>query len=401
MPSWLLPENISDVLPAEADRIESLRRDCLRLFRSWGYERVVPPLIEHIESLLIGSGRELGSRTAQLVDQSTGRILGVRADMTPQVARIDAHLLDSRGITRLCYAGSVLHARPAGLFASREPFQLGAELYGHGGVAADLEIITLMVESLATAGVRALRIDLCHMGIVPALLQALTDSREALEIEEDAIYALLLAKDKPALSALRERAPVIGNALFELVGLYGPVQPGAHASQVLARARQLLPDLPAVRGALDTLERIVSASVWQRHPELELSIDLADLRGYRYHNGVSFAAYVRARPDAVARGGRYDGVGEVFGRARPATGFSIELRDLASLSEASPAPTAILAPADEDADLEASIARLRAEGEIVIRCMADEPPTPAWIVCDRGLVRVEGKWRVQPLSRAS
>jgi ATP phosphoribosyltransferase regulatory subunit len=401
MPSWLLPENISDVLPADAARIESLRRDCMDLFRSWGYELVIPPLIEHIESLLTGSGRELAGRTAQLVDQASGRILGIRADMTPQVARIDAHLLDSQGVTRLCYAGSVLHARPAGLFASREPFQLGAELYGHGGVEADLEIISLMVESLALAGVHELRIDLCHMGIVPALLHESSDALQRLDIEEDAIYALLLAKDRPALSLLGEREPTLGRALLALTGLYGPVQPGAHAFEVLSRARQTLPDLAAIRAALDTLERIVSAPVWLRHPALELSIDLADLRGYRYHNGVSFAAYVRGRPDAVARGGRYDGVGAVFGRARPATGFSIELRDLASLGEPCSAPAAILAPALEDIELDSVIARLRSTGEIVIRCMPDEPATPTWIRCDRSLVRVGSEWLVQPLSRAS
>lgn len=401
MPSWLLPENIADALPADAARIESLRRDCLDLFRAWGYELVVPPLIEHIESLLIGSGRELAGRTAQLVDQATGRILGVRADMTPQVARIDAHLLGTEGVTRLCYAGSVLHARPSGLFASREPLQLGAELYGHGGVAADLEIIRLMVESLAGAGLRALRIDLCHMGIVPALLGSAPDVLDRLGIDEDGVYALLLAKDKPALARLCDRDPVMGPALLELAGLYGPVHPGADAAEVLARARRVLPELPAISDALNTLERIVSAPVWRRHPSLEVSIDLADLRGYRYHNGVSFAAYVRGRPDAVARGGRYDGVGAVFGRARPATGFSIELRELASLSEASAVPSAITAPASEDPDLDTEIDRLRQSGEIVIRCMPGEPSTPAWIQCDRELVKLGDQWFVRPLSRAS
>jgi ATP phosphoribosyltransferase regulatory subunit len=401
MPSWLLPENIADVLPAGAERVERLRRECLDLFRSWGYELVIPPLIEHIESLLIGSGRELAGRTAQLVDQSSGRILGVRADMTPQVARIDAHLLGAQGMTRLCYAGSVLHARAAGLFASREPLQMGAELYGHGGVAADLEIIGLMVESLALAGVHELRIDLCHMGVVPALLAAFPEALVRFGLDEDDIYALLVAKDKPALAALRERDPVMGKALLELAGLYGPVRPGARAYEVLEQARLALPDLAAVRGALDTLEQIVRAPVWQRYPGLELSIDLADVRGYRYHNGVSFAAFMRSRADAIARGGRYDGVGAVFGRSRPATGFSLELRELAGLSDPGEPTAAILAPSVDDGALESRIAELRAAGEIVIRCMADQRPTPAWFNCDRALVQVGQQWLVQPVNRAS
>lgn len=401
MPTWLLPENIADALPPEAHGIEYLRRRTLDLFRSWGYEQVIPPLIEHIESLLIGSGRELASRTAQMVDQSSGRILGVRADMTPQVARIDAHLLDAQGVTRLCYAGSTLHARPSGVFASREPLQIGAELYGHPGVGADLEIISLMVEALVAAGIDRLRIDLSHMGIVPALLAEASEGWMGPGIEDEAIYALLLAKDKPALALLRDRAPVPGRALYELADLYGPVSPGASASEVLERARRVLPLRAEVRAALDTLEQIVQAPVWTRFPGLELSIDLADLRGYRYHTGVSFAAYVSGRADAVARGGRYDGIGSVFGRDRPATGFSMEMREIASLACIELPPRAILAPEQPDPALDAEVRRLRADGHIVIRCMPGDSPTPAWIRCDRELVQVDGRWVLQPLQQHS
>jgi len=401
MPTWLLPENIADALPSEAHRVEQLRRQTLDLFRSWGYEQVIPPLIEHIESLLIGSGRELASRTAQMVDQSSGRILGVRADMTPQVARIDAHLLDAQGVTRLCYAGSTLHARPSGLFASREPLQIGAELYGHGGVGADLEIISLMVESLVAAGVDRLRIDLSHMGIVPALLSDAPEGWMGPGIEDEAIYALLLAKDKPALALLRDRAPTPGCALYELADLYGPVSPGASASEVLERARRVLPSREEVLEALDTLEQIVQAPVWARFPGLELSIDLADLRGYRYHTGVSFAAYVIGRADAVARGGRYDGIGSVFGRDRPATGFSMEMREIAALAESEPPPGAILVPERVDPALDSEVRRLRAEGQIVIRRMPGDSPTPAWIICDRELALVDGRWVLQPLQQHS
>ncbi len=399
MASWLLPENLADALPQEASRIEILRRRCLDLFRSYGYELVIPPILEHIDALLIGSGQELAGRTVQVVDQLSGRILGVRADMTPQAARIDAHLLNTAGITRLCYAGSVVHARPAGLFASREPLQIGAELYGHGGVQADLEILELMVESLLRSGVKAPRIDLCHMGIVPALLAAFPEGLARLAIEEEALYGLLLAKDRPTLAALRGLDPELGGALFQLSGLYGPAAPGSDASEVLAKARQLLPALPAVQEALDTLGQIVGSPVWHRYADLQLSIDLADLRGYRYHTGVSFAAYVRQRADAIARGGRYDNVGAVFGRRRAATGFSLELRELAALVESQGRLSAVLAPHDDPPGLASAIAQLRQSGEVVIRALPGNEPSPCDLDCDRELVRSGDQWLIKPRKR--
>jgi len=387
MPRWLLPESISDVLPSEARAIEELRRRLLDLYRSHGYELVMPPLLEYLDSLLVGSGTDLNLRTFKLVDQLSGRTLGVRADMTPQVARIDAHLLNRDGVARLCYAGSVLHTRPAGLLATREPLQIGAEIYGHAGIEADLEAMDLVIGSLAAAGVAHVRLDLCHVGVVPALL-ALEPS-----IDEDEVYARLQSKDVPGLRESLARAPeAVRDALLALAGLYGPVD---GASPVLARARSELPALPAITAALDELERLVASPLWRRHPEVELSIDLADLRGYRYHSGLTFAAYVDAIPNAVARGGRYDDIGRVFGRARPATGFSLELRELAGLAAVAERSPAIRAPWSDDEALAREIAKLRAQGEIVIRALPGHGEEQQEFECDRELVFEQGAWRLR------
>lgn len=396
MPRWLLPENIADALPSEARRIEQLRRDLLDLYRSYGYELVMPPLVEYLDSLLTGAGGELLLRTFKLVDQLSGRTLGVRADMTPQVARIDAHLLNRSGVARLCYGGSVLHARPAGHFASREPLQVGAEIYGHAGHEADLEVLELMIHSLARAGLKQVRVDLSHAAIVPALL--------AIEsgLDEDELYPLLLRKDLPDLaSLLASRGPLQRDALLALPGLYGPA---LGAQSVLTRARAVLPALPLVSAALDDLERICVSSLWRELPEVTLSIDLADLRGYRYHNGVSFAAYADAVPNSivastsVARGGRYDGVGAEFGRDRAATGFSLELRALAALASASERSPAISAPWLDDANLRAAIAALRASGEVVVQVMPGHEHEQQEFAFDRELVHTDGEWALRPIS---
>jgi ATP phosphoribosyltransferase regulatory subunit len=398
MPRWLLPENIADVLPSEARHIEDLRRQLLDLYRSYGYELVMPPLIEHIDSLLTGSGRDLGLRTFQLVDQLSGRTLGVRADITPQVARIDAHLLNRRGVARLCYCGSVLHTRSPGPFATREPIHIGAELYGHAGFEADLEILDLLVRSLDAAGCGRVRIDLCHVAIVPALL-ALHGPVPGLD-EED-LYALLQGKDVPGLTeALEGAPPALHDALLALTGLYGRIGAGASGvADPIARARRMLPGVGPIVEALDQLDRIAGSPLWRRWPGIELSIDLADLRGYRYHNGVTFSAYVEELPYAVARGGRYDNVGRVFGRARPATGFSIELRALAGLQpEVCPAP-AIRAPWSDDAGLLEKIAELRAAGEIAIQDLPGSEQEQQEFACDRELVNGNGRWFVRELKR--
>ena len=313
---WLLPERIEDILPAEAMRIESLRRRILDLFFSRKYELVMPPLIEFTDSLLTGTGHDLDLRTFKLVDQLSGRMMGVRADITPQVARIDAHMLNRSGVTRLCYCGSVLHARPAGPEATREPIQIGAEIYGHAGLAADLEILDLLCRALAAARVRGARIAIGHVAVFRSLAAAAGVDRDG----EIALFEALQRKDVPELKSLsRKLAPATRKALLLLPELYGD-------ASVLDAARRSLPGTPEIRGALKTLQALADAC------SLPLSVDLAELRGYHYHSGVVFDAYCNGggASVAIARGGRYDEVGKAFGRPRPATGFSIELRSLAA-----------------------------------------------------------------------
>jgi ATP phosphoribosyltransferase regulatory subunit len=395
MPRWLLPESIADVLPSEARQIEDLRRRLLDIYRNYGYELVIPPLIEHLDSLLTGSGSDLGSRTFQLVDQLSGRTLGVRADMTPQVARIDAHLLNRQGVARFCYAGSVLHTLPQSGLSKRELFQVGGEIYGHAGLEADLEALELVVESIRVAmtdDAASITLDLCHYGIVPALLCL----DETLSVHRDAIYEMLTQKDFASLSSLGSSLAV--NALAGLTQCYGK------ASVALANARQVLPNNPAIVSALGDLERLANSPLWARYPQVKLSLDLADLRGYGYHNGVGFAAYVGEFPTALARGGRYDNVGKSFGRARPATGFSLDLRDLIQLRSATEDVfgRAIRAPWSDDAQLLAEIARLRRSGEIVVQVLPGHEHDPQEFLCDRELVLSGASgaigWQVTPLA---
>jgi ATP phosphoribosyltransferase regulatory subunit len=311
---WLLPEHIDDILPEEAMRIEVLRRGILDLFFKSRYELVMPPLVEFTDSLLTGTGHDLDLRTFKLVDQLSGKMMGVRADITPQVARIDAHLLNRKGVTRLCYCGSVLHARPATPAASREPIQIGAELFGEGGIAGDLEIQGLLCRALAVAGVKGTRMDVGHVAVFRALVQAAGVGHE-LEVE---LFEALQKKDVPGLKALTRRLePKTRAALLLLPDLYG-------GADVLEIAERKLPQLPDLKKALVTLRALSKAS------PVPVSFDLAELRGYHYHSGVVFDAYCDGVSGAVARGGRYDEVGKAFGRPRAATGFSIELRSLAS-----------------------------------------------------------------------
>ena len=402
MPRWLLPENISDVLPSEARRIEELRRRLLDLYRSYGYELVMPPMIEHIDSLLTGSGRDLGLRTFQLVDQMSGRTLGLRADITPQVARIDAHLLNRQGVARLCYAGSVLHTRATSPFATREPIHVGAEIYGHAGLEADLEVIELLVRSLAEADCGRVRIDLCHVGIVRALLSL---HGPVPGLDEEDLYSLLQGKDVPGLDEATASAPTaLRDALLALPGLHGRIETGGEArraaSDPLARARRLLPSTGPLSQALERLERLADSPMWARWPNVELSVDLADLRGYRYHNGITFAAYVDALPFAVARGGRYDDAGRVFGRGRPATGFSLELRALADLQPEQAPVGAVSAPWSDDPALAAAVAALRAAGDIVIQTLPGSEREQQEFTCDRELVADgNGRWIVRAMKQ--
>jgi ATP phosphoribosyltransferase regulatory subunit len=384
--AWLLPEHIADVLPREARHIEELRRGLLDVAAGYGYELVMPPLLEHIESLLSGTGRELGLKTFKLVDQLSGRTLGLRADSTPQVARIDAHLLNREGVTRLCYCGPVLHTRPAGIHASREPLQLGAEIYGHAGLEADLEIQDLALDSLRRAGVVDATLDLGDARIVRALLGEARLGAGAL----DAVYAALAAKDAAGLLEATREVPAPGRCgLQDLLGLYG-------GRDVIGAARRRLPQSAGLAAALDDLE-LLAGHARAAHERIAIGVDLADIGDYAYYSGPRFAVYAEGSSDAIARGGRYDEVGAVFGRNRPAVGFSLDLKELAVLAQGSGARRAIRAPWADDTALRAAIRRLRDGGEIVVCGLPGLAPEGDEFACDRELVGVDGQWTVRAL----
>lgn len=383
MPNWLLPENIADVLPSEARKIEELRRLMLDNFRLYGYELVMPPLLEYVESLLTGAGKDTEQRTYKLIDPMSGRMLGLRPDMTTQVARIDAHLLNRDSVTRLCYAGSVLHTHPSGLHATREPLQIGAEIYGHAGLEADAEIQELALSSLAIAGFPEVRLDMSHVGV----LRAIIAEDAAASKDEAVLSALLRAKDCPGLA---ERTANYGEAtraaLMALPNLYGDID-------VLTRARDVLPALPGVTKALAELAALAGSALGRA----EVAIDLADLRGYQYESGAMFALYVPGLPNAVARGGRYDHVGEAFGRARPATGFSLDLRELARLLPTAERKHSIRAPWGNAPELREQIAQLRKAGEVVIQSMPGHDNEQDEFECDRVLVLEDSNWILKNL----
>ncbi|WP_114662573.1 ATP phosphoribosyltransferase regulatory subunit [Polynucleobacter necessarius] len=384
MNRWLLPEDIADVLPAQARKVETLRRAILDLYQSYGYELVSPPILEFLDSLLTGTGSDLNLETFKLVDQLSGRTLGLCADITPQVARIDAHLLNRAGVTRLCYAGSVAHARTPVGSSSREQLQLGAEIYGSANWEADFEAITLLLKTLELAGLKKVYLDLSHAGILTGILANQSLDKETIE----SLYGLLQSKDRPRLKQWSTCLPApVAQALLALTELNGP------CSEALAQANKVLPKHAAIDQALADLERIVSAA--NSNAGLELSIDLADLRGYQYHSGLVFAAYVDGLPQPIARGGRYDQVGQAFGRSRPATGFSLDLLTLAGLSSLNMRKFAILAPWLQDATLEKVIADLRSRGEVVIQVPAGEFVEAAEYECDRELVKQGNSWEVK------
>ncbi len=379
--NWLLPEYIQDMLPDEAWRIEGMRRDVLELLRCSGYQLVSPPLLEYAESLLINGSEDMDLRSFKLVDQLSGRTLALRADITPQVARIDAHLLNRQGVTRLCYAGSVLHTQPSGLMRTREPLQIGAELYGHSGIESDLEVQRLMLQALALMGIEGVHLDLGHVGVFRSLVKR-ASIPAALEAE---LFNALQRKDVSALRGLVADLPQdVQGALLALPQLYGGVD-------VIAHARATLPAYPEVSAALNELER---AAAHLKTLARDIGIDLAELRGYHYHSGMVFAAYHAGSHDAIALGGRYDDVGKAFGRARPATGFSMDLRQLHGLLAKRVQPKAIHAPYRQDSALDAAIAKLRANGEIVVVDLLGKAEYHAELNCDRELVLRDGKWIV-------
>lgn len=385
MRTWALPEHIEDVLPADARKLEHARRVVLDLFQSHGYELVIPPLLEYVDSLLSGTGHDMDLATFKLVDQLSGRTMGIRADTTPQVARIDAHVLNRQGVARLCYAGSVLHTLPSGLGKSRQPFQAGAELYGHAGLEADVEIQQLAVDALHALGLTEIQLDIGH----PAIFRALIDlAGVGPELAEN-IFDATEAKDASALHALTESLGAAKGALRALPTLHGD-------AGVFAAAKRVLPQDARISAALAQLRAIHAAFSAQG---VAVSVDLGELGGFNYENGIVFSAFAGGAPDAVARGGRYDNVGMAFGRSRAATGFSIDLKSLLTLMPDRVARPAILGPLEMDESAAIEIARLRAQGEVVIARLPGHAQHTAELDCDRELVRKDGGYTVVPLSK--
>jgi len=382
MSAWVLPDHIADVLPSEARHIEEIRRDLLDMARCYGYELVMPPLLEHLESLLSGTGEALDLQTFKLVDQLSGRMMGLRADSTPQVARIDAHLLNREGVTRLCYCGPVLHTRPGGPHATREPLQFGAEIYGHSGLEADLEILTLALDSLKVAQIGAIGVDMADARIVHALLKGI--QLDATQLAQ--IHGALAAKDASELKSLLRHAPAAtSGALTDLLQLYGD-------ATVLQEAQKVLPALPDIHAALAHLKWLASHLAGA-----SVSFDLADLRGYAYYSGAMFSMYAPGASDALARGGRYDEVGKVFGRKRPAVGFSLDIKALTAVAAERPLRAAIRAPWGEAAELRAAIASLRRQGETVVCVLPGHESQVDEFHCDRELLQAAGQWVVQAI----
>lgn len=384
---WLLPDYVSDVLPAQARQLERVRRTILDRFSTYGYELVQPPLMEYLEGLLSGAERDLDEFTLRCVDPMSGRSIGLRADITPQAARIDAHLLNRRGVTRLCYCGSVLLSRPRDLLSTREPLLIGAELYGHAGIEADLEVVELMLDSLGAVVNMSLRLDLTHVGILRALLAGVQLTSADAEI----LFGLLNTKDNPSIEAFTQRfdAP-LAQALQKLPRLYGD-------ASVVEQARALLPQLPALQTSLDELALLLQRLAHQGADHLRISVDLADVRGYRYHTGIMFAVYTDTWANALVRGGRYDNVGLAFGRARAATGFSLDLRALSNLLPDSSPTSAIRAPWSNDPQLRRAVLELRNQGHIVVQGPSEPEQEQEAFICDRMLVLREGVWQLQSL----
>ncbi len=378
---WLLPEYIEDVLPAEAQHIEQLRRKLLDLFRTYGYQFVIPPLLEYLESLNAGVGHDLDLLTFKVVDQLSGRLMGIRSDITPQAARIDAQRLNQQGVTRLCYAGSVLRTQADGAAQTRQPLQVGVELFGHAIIESDLEIQRLMVQSLRLAGATRLVVDLSHVTIFRTLINR---AGIIAETETD-LFAALQGKDSGALQALLSDADsATRDAIMALPTLSG-------GAEILQQAQQVLPQYAEIKLALQDLKR---ASQQLTELDVEVSLDLSELRGYHYHSGMVFAAYTDGQTSALALGGRYDFVGQIFGRSRPATGFSMDMRTLTALSAVPKLSKGILAPYTDDAELQQKIDQLRAKGEVVIVDLPGHQQQIAELNCDRKLVKNDKGWEV-------
>jgi ATP phosphoribosyltransferase regulatory subunit len=386
---WLLPEGIEEVFPDEAESLERLGRRLLDRFSAWGYRLVMPPVVDFLDSLLVGTGHELDLQTLKLSDPVSGRLLGLRADMTPQVARIDARTAREGLPSRLCYIGSVAHALSGHLEKSRNPIQVGAELYGNGGLGATGEVIRLMLETLALTGVKDVHLDLGHVGIYRSL------AREAglEEQQESELFDILQRKDTTDLAVFLGETRVSASvsnmieALLELNGNTGVIEEAR---------RQMGNGVPEISRALDELEALTE-SLRRRYPDLPLNVDLAELRGYRYHTGIVFAAFVPSLGREIARGGRYDDIGHVFGHARPAVGFSSDLKVLAALSGGEnrmEESESVFAPAVYDPELDRVIDALRGKGKVVIQSLGSETETPEAMGCSRVLAPSGDGWRL-------
>ena len=382
---WILPEGIEEVLPEQAARFESMRRMLLDLYASWGYELVMPPTIDFIESLLTGTGHDLDLQTFKLVDQMSGRTLGMRADMTPQVARIDAHQLQRDVPTRLCYIGTVLRTRPESIGDSRSPLQVGAELYGHAGVESEVEIIGLMLQTFAAMDINDIYLDLGNVDIYRGLAKQAGLSKDI----ESQLFDMLQRKAVTEIGTLLDSLDIDDNMKTMLSGLSSL----NGDKSVFAKARDLLADADdSVKQAIDYLEKTAEL-MWQRYGDIKVHFDLSELHGYHYKTGVVFAAFVPQRGQAIARGGRYDDIGKVFGRARPATGFSTDLKILNQLSGKQFTPAEkIFAPLDVEQKV---IATLRAEGKIVIEQLPGQEADAKAMGCNKSLCLVDGQWVIE------
>ena len=385
---WLLPEGIEEILPPRASQLERLCRDVVDLLTSWGYEFVIPPMLEYLESLLTGTGEDLDLKTFKLTDQLSGRLMGLRADMTPQVARIDAHLLKRETPTRLCYLGSVLHTRPARSGETRAPIQVGAELYGHAGIASDIEIVQLMLETLKLAGIDNACLDLGHIGIFRALRRESKLSEE----QQATVFEILQRKAKDELKVLFNDWQIndAGSlAILDLIDMNGDVS-------VLSEAdKRFSPISTTVSDDIKELTTLVKAISDQS--DIDIHIDLAELRGYHYHTGMVYTAYVPGRGEGIAFGGRYDDIGKAFGRARPATGFSTDVKSLTRFSNREAPAERIFAPSVNDDKLVEVIARLREVGRVIVRELEGQKASATDLGCTHQLVEEKGSWQIKKI----
>lgn len=391
---WLLPDGMEEVLPPQARQIEGLRRELLDLFHCWGYDLVFPPPAEYLESLLTGSGNDLDLQTFKITDQLTGRLMGVAADITPQVARMDAHSMQRQGPARFCYCANVLRTKSSNMLGSRSPMQVGAELFGHAGVESDSEILGLMIAALGTAGAEKIYLDLGHVGIYRALI-----SEAGLEADQEKLlFNAILQKAYADIDQIVAR-DVANEAVRGMISCLARLNGGF---EVLARAQVELADAPAsVKEALDSVEQTAKL-IQNQYPNVEINFDLSELRGYNYHTGMVFAAYIPGYGHPVAQGGRYDETGKVFGRARPATGFSADLKTLAKLLRDNDLNNGVMVPAgfSDDEELLCTVRALRSEGTRVVYAMPGQDINASEMGCDSELVRKDdGQWVVEPINQ--